>query len=533
MKRKIIFLALLNFFVLSFSSAAYADTTIHLSIKTPASIFYNQDITVVPCNSDNNSTPTLKITPYCAILQSGIPSDWNWAWAPGAFLNSLNNIAGFTTKDKNNNDVYHYWSWSLNGTEGTTGLNQYDLQANDLVVLDFIDPPTPVLPTGSGPLLATITPTVSNDAVSAIISTSAIKPIFDVKKAVDFLIAQQKNDGSFDGGDMYTDWAGIAYGATEISNSSRDLLLSYFRSHNTLPLLLTDTERRSMALLALGQSPYSFNGVNYIENIVKSFDGAQFGDPSLVNDDVFALLVLNSSGYTANDDIITKDIKFIISKQQSNGSWENSVDMTSASVEALTSFSSFAGVSDSLSKASAYLASKQEDNGSWGSVYSTSWAMGAEKALGMSWTKNSQSGIDYLATNQTSDGAALPLSETLENRIWATSYAIPATLGKPWSAIFHAVPKPVQNEIVLNVNAPNNQVVEKNNKKNNTIARVKKEQKKVPEILVENTVKKDSKDSVLVASAVKSEITFSKSHIVGLVVVGSVILFYLLKTFFI
>src|SRR3989338_11044181 len=139
MKKTIIFATLIiNLTFLSFLGVAYADTAIHLDIKTPTSTLYDQDITVSPCDSDNAGT--LKITAYCAILQSGIQNDWNWAWAPGAFLNSLDNIAGYTTKDKNNNDVYHYWSWSLNSTEGTTGLNQYELQSNDLISLDFIDP---------------------------------------------------------------------------------------------------------------------------------------------------------------------------------------------------------------------------------------------------------------------------------------------------------------------------------------------------------------------------------------------------------
>lgn len=144
MKKQIIKIALVSFVVFGFFSIAYADTVIHLSIETPTTTLYNQDITVIPCNSDNNSTMTVAVTAYCAIRQSGIQNDWNWAWAPGAFLNSLGNIAGYTTKDKDNKDVYHYWNWSLNGMEGTTGLNQYELQPNDLISLNFIDPPAPV-----------------------------------------------------------------------------------------------------------------------------------------------------------------------------------------------------------------------------------------------------------------------------------------------------------------------------------------------------------------------------------------------------
>src|SRR3989339_583383 len=111
----------------SMTGAAHAEetpavpepVTIHLTIATNTESIYDQDIAVDACNSDNGETSDLKITAYCAILQSGIQNEWNWDWAPGAFLNSLGDIAGFTTKDKDNNDVYHYWSWSLNNTEGT------------------------------------------------------------------------------------------------------------------------------------------------------------------------------------------------------------------------------------------------------------------------------------------------------------------------------------------------------------------------------------------------------------------------------
>ena len=193
--------------ILFVGSPVWADTTVYLDIKTPTSTLYDQDITVTPCDSDNdNATPEIA-TAYCAILQSGIQNDWNWAWAPGAFLNSLGNIAGYTSQDKDNHDVYHYWSWSLNGTEGTTGLNQYELQPSDLILLDFIDPaPEPTPSTGSASCCSADFPlSVANTAIP----TFSIKPIFDLKKAFDFLNAQQKENGSF-GEDLYTDWTALA-----------------------------------------------------------------------------------------------------------------------------------------------------------------------------------------------------------------------------------------------------------------------------------------------------------------------------------
>ncbi len=285
------------------------------------------------------------------------------------------------------------------------------------------------------------------------------KPIFDEPNAVSYLKSMQAADGSFGGSDMYTDWAAIAYAAADVSGSPRDSLLSYMNTHATLGITLTDNERHVMALLALGQNPYSFHDINYIKAITDNFDGIQFGDSSLTNDDIFALIPLFSAGYTASDDLIAKDIKFILAKQLSDGSWEGSVDLTSAAIQALKSFDSIDGVSNVLTKASAYLSGAQGSSGGWGSnVSSTSWAMQAMNALGANWTQNGNNALDFLATEQATDGAVLIYSESLQNRIWATSYAIPAVLGKSWSMILHPVSKPTQDkkfETLANLAAQN------------------------------------------------------------------------------
>ena len=64
-------------------------------------------------------------------------------------------------------------------------------------------------------------------------------------------------------------------------------------------------------------------------------------------------------------------------------------------------------------------------------------------ALGATWKNNGKGVTDYFAAGQATDGAAAPSSDTLANRVWATSYAIPGVLGKPWSAIMQGVSKPV------------------------------------------------------------------------------------------
>ncbi len=131
-------------------------------------------------------------------------------------------------------------------------------------------------------------------------------PVFSLDKALVYLQSMQKDDGSF-GADMYTDWVAVAYGA---HGADKEKLISYLSTKTNTSNSLTDIERRTMALLSLGEDPYVFAGVNYVEKILSSFDGTQFGDPELINDDIFALIPLTASGYSASDEIISKTLHF-------------------------------------------------------------------------------------------------------------------------------------------------------------------------------------------------------------------------------
>ncbi len=379
--------------------------------------------------------------------------------------------------------------------------------------------------------------TVNVSAVPISGSAGLVSPTFNLEKAINYLKGAQNTDGSF-GESLYTDWAAIAFGAMNIADNSRDLLITYFKSHNSLGLLLTDNERRAMALLALGQNPYSFDGTNYIDAIVGSFDGTQFGDINLVNDDIFALIPLKNSGYTENDDIITKDISFLISKQKTNGSWEESADITAAAIQALQSFSAINETSNALTKATSYLQNGQKNDGGWDSVYSTSWAMQAMNALGVSWTKGENTIDSYLGNLQTEDGAVSPASETLQNRIWATSYAIAGASLKPWSAIMQSVSKSVNT--VVNQELPptlpeTNPVVQDITPEDNKIASVDLENKSKSVIALE--LPKETPDitlNELTASAVNSlpEKKFPQATPVVLGFLSGITLLYFIGKFF-
>lgn len=304
-----------------------------------------------------------------------------------------------------------------------------------------------------------------------------IKPTFDLEKAINFIILEQKENGSF-GEDLYTDWVAIALGGINASDLNKNILKKYLLENKlTNSASLTDFERRAIALMSVGLNPYETNNENYIKKIVENFDGKQFGNPEEDNDDIFALIVLLNAGFTQTEKIISDTINFILSRQKENGSWDESVDMTGAGIQALMStaekscflfgsLSAPAGTAlplgsptcetpqnkelfSAVSKAKEFLKQNQKNDGSWGNVSSTAWAMGGILALGEKaedWIKNNNSPLDYLGVNQDIDGGIK--NEYMQNKIWETAYVITALSGKTWNQIMQKFEKP-KEEIKL------------------------------------------------------------------------------------
>lgn len=414
--------------------------TIHLTIKNNTGNLYNQNLTVNACDSDNPNSGNLKVTAYCAVLQSELSTDWNFAWAPGIFLNSINGISGFITQDKDGLDVYHYWSWGVNDTEAMVGLNQYDLKTDDQIYLTFVDPQTE-------PEVVEQVSHFHSPSGSYTSSKVQIKKVtFDTKKAFEFLVSQQKENGSF-GEELYTDWVAITLSSTDQYQEQKTKLTKYYLTNKFSGKNLTDYERHAIALMSLGLNPYNVNGENYIKKITDTFDGEQFGDKNTDNDDIFALIVLQNVGYTEKDKMISDTISFILNKQNTNGSWDNSVDLTGASIEALSAFQNDLKVKTALENAKKYLKNKQQNDGGFSNVSSTAWAM--QGILGLSekildWKNNENTPLDYLALNQDTDGGIK--NEDLNNRIWQTSYVLTSLSEKTWNTIMQKFEQPIIQE---------------------------------------------------------------------------------------
>ncbi len=501
---------------------APAPIAINLKVYSGNTVLLNEPLTVTACAESPEMIDPLQFTVNgkCAVEQSGLLNTWTWNYTPSGWLDSL---SGYTTthdfsktwgwfNNLNYGNVALNQHILSNGEELLLTYNSFPLRIsvskNSGIIGDTItfiaeeestfDENYNMIWTSS--LGATITlgtescTTIADGTCSIILDTAGsinaignkdlyvpsnnlsievsepvrhsssgsyiqnfIKPIivpktFSVDNALKFLEINQKSDGSYSA-PMYTDWVAVASGAGD-NKTIQEKLIKYYKENNLDSNLATDNERRAMALMSLGINPYYGTNVDYIKKIADSFDGAQFGDKTLVNDDIFALIVLKNAGYSVNDELITKDLNYIISKQGEDGSW-GSIDMTAAGIQALKSFENIAGVNDVISKAEKYITTNQKTDGGFENSSSTSWVLQTLFA-----DKEILKGEGYLASKQEVDGGMESVGTDLNTRIWATAYAIPAILHKPWDIILNNFSKLDISTLTVN----KNEIIKQNRK---------------------------------------------------------------------
>lgn len=360
----------------------------------------------------------------------------------GLFLASLNGTAPGATE---------YWALYHNGSEASVGLTDLVVAKDDTIKLQLKDWMSNSL-VGS-PVEFSIRSLITQTNSSGTKPEFLKEKPFNVKKALEFLVQEQRPDGSF-GSSILTDWAAIAFAAvlhdaTLCESACRD---SYerLRAHlqTTSPVLssVTDYERHAMALLALNINPYAGTETDYITPIAEAFDGEQIGEVTLVNDDIFALFPLLHTGYTHDDLVPQAILVFILPRQKADGSWEGSVDLTAAAVQALAIFPETPEISAALERAKTFLRRNQNESGIFGhNSFSLSWALQTIAALGDTpedWRKSGLSPLGYLGIFQQEDGGVEPMSVGADTRVWATSYAIPAALGSTWDSLLMSFEKP-------------------------------------------------------------------------------------------
>ncbi|MFA5997986.1 MAG: DUF4430 domain-containing protein [Candidatus Paceibacterota bacterium] len=429
--KKFIHLGIILFFIASAPLSAYADEPLLIDVPSHCTITDTDGVShTFPQDgspSDYLGICLLEAAQEAGLVTFTLTNDPDF----GLYVESVNGVAPGATE---------YWALWSNGAFATCGIGCIPLSQGDtlsLILTDWmtnVESITVVLQAHS---LVSPPPPSGGGGGGGIPNS-----LLNVEDALAYLASTQQGDGSF-GSLMLSDWVAIAFAAVD-PGDAKAKLREYLRTVTPALSSVTDYERHAMALAALAIDPYSGTPVDTITPIVQAFDGTQIGDPSLDNDDIFALFPLFAVGYRANDPIIQKTTAFILSRQGRDGSWDGSVDLTAAAIQALVQVRMLPDVSLALIRAEGYLRSKQPSDGA-GNSFSMSWVRQATSALSWTpsgWEPNSFTKDDHLAELQQSDGGVEPESSGTQTRVWATAYAIPAALGKHWPVLLQSFSRP-------------------------------------------------------------------------------------------
>ncbi len=248
-----------------------------------------------------------------------------------------------------------------------------------------------------------------------------------VSSGVSYLQRQQASDGTV-GGTAVTAWAVMALQVSGAPNSRGiDSLKQVQYGLATKPA--TDVERQILALVAVGQNPRTFVGVDAVAELKKRVTSTQIGSVDLLTDDIFGILALRAT----NESVSTSVVNGLISSQNNDGGWGiYKQSQSSSDITALALISLKPWLSESVKiKAETYLRSLQNDDGGFATssgvsnTASTAWALWWINTSGGDWSKNGHSPSDFLWSKQNGDGS-------WDASVLVTSYALLALSGKSW-----------------------------------------------------------------------------------------------------
>lgn len=294
------------------------------------------------------------------------------------------------------------------------------------------------------------------------LAVSLVNADFVTDNALNFLKSKQDVNGRITTGfSAPSQWSAIAFAIAGVDiatvknpdKSLKDFLLADIPAE---PSAATDWESRILAIVAIGEDPTSFGGKNYVSTLEGFYNNAQIGDICSLNDDVFGLLVLISSGNSSTTQIKQDTLDFLIQKQDPGDggfsfsapgcSWySTSADMTGAAISALQAAKdnglTNSGLDNAITKAKNYLLTNQSTDGGFGYFGSsdpdtTGWVLMAFNVLGLKDSAEAVKAKTYLQTLQSSqDGGFLAFdygTNSMVSNATTTAQAIIALSGKSW-----------------------------------------------------------------------------------------------------
>ena len=206
-----------------------------------------------------------------------------------------------------------------------------------------------------------------------------------------------------------------------------------------------------LAITATGGDPRNFGATDYVAKLKTYYSGGQIGNDKTINDDIFGLLALLSSGEPIQSEIISSTKSYITSKQNSDGGWGfiegagSDTNITSAAIAALIA-SGISASSTAIARALGYLKDAQNADGGFpydplspfgnaSDSSSTSWVIWALNSSAInpsSWAKGNNTPTTYLESTQHSSGYFEYQKGSGENAFSATNtgYSAIALTGK-------------------------------------------------------------------------------------------------------
>lgn len=276
-------------------------------------------------------------------------------------------------------------------------------------------------------------------------ATALVDYSAQVEAGTDYLKTQQNVDGSIAGFSGITSWATMAFVAAGVGPDT----LTYLENNQPASASsATEWSREILAIVAAGENPYNFGGLNYVQGLLAHYSNNQIGGEAYLNDDIFGLLALIAAGDSASPETKDDTLTFIIANQEADGGfgWSvgggSDVDTTGAALQALIAAMNegytHADLDTSILKALTYLLDAQNTDGGFpytpddaSNTSSTAWAVMALHAAGIT-TNEYDSAQAYIATNQGNDGSFCWMGCDFGGDTFTSSYAIMALANTTW-----------------------------------------------------------------------------------------------------
>lgn len=210
------------------------------------------------------------------------------------------------------------------------------------------------------------------------------------------------------------------------------------------------------AIAAAGENPWNFGGVNVAGQLLSMFNGEQFGQTGIINDDFWAIITLIGAGVDPSLPAIQTAKDFIIAHQNADGGWGSSISGggmaaggdpcdTANAIMALIAAGESSS-SSAIQNAFAYIKNLQNDDGGFPYVEGANSDSGTDarviaaiRAAGgdptsAEWTVNGNNPF-YHALSQQNDDGGFAWTAGGSTDAWMTTYIMPALVGKYWPTV--------------------------------------------------------------------------------------------------